>query len=82
MAASSSITIYCTPTCLYCEQAKAYMKEHGFEFAEVDVAADRAGLREMVLMTGQRAVPVIRVGEKAMVGWHPAEFRKLVSRAV
>ena len=30
----------------------------------------RRGLREMVLMTGQYGVPVIRVGEKAMVGWN------------
>ena len=72
------ITVYTTPVCPYCEHAKAYLIEHGFEFTEVDVSTDRAGLRELVTMTGQHGVPVIRVGEKAIVGWHPARFRELL----
>jgi hypothetical protein len=33
----------------------------------------------MVLMTGQRGVPVIQVGERAMIGWDKHEFEKLLS---
>ena len=72
------ITVYTTPVCPYCDHAKAYLTEHGFAFTEVDVSVDRAGRREMVSMTGQQGVPVIRVGEKAIVGWHPARFRELL----
>ncbi len=32
----------------------------------------------MVTMTGQYGVPVIQVGDKAMVGWNPAEFEKMM----
>ncbi len=44
----------------------------------MDVAKDRAGLKRMVTMTGQYGVPVIQVGESAMVGWNPGEFEKLL----
>lgn len=47
-------------------------------FDDVDVSLDKAGLRQMVTMTGQQGVPVIRVGEKAMVGWNAKEFQALL----
>ena len=71
------VTLYTTPTCPWCVVAKRYLAERGVQFSEVDVAADRAGLREMVLMTAQHGVPVVRIGEKAMVGWNPEEFERL-----
>jgi glutaredoxin 3 len=78
MAQSKRITLYSTPICLACDQAKAYLAERGLEYEEVDVSTDKERLREMVLMTGQYGVPVIRVGEKAMIGWHAGEFRQLM----
>jgi glutaredoxin 3 len=58
--------------------AKRYFAEHGVEFEDVDVSMDRRGLREMVMTTGQYGVPVILVGEKAMVGWDEGEFQRLL----
>lgn len=48
------------------------------KFTDVDVAKDRAGLKRMVTMTGQYGVPVVLVGEHAMVGWNPKEFERLL----
>jgi glutaredoxin 3 len=59
--------------------AKSYLAERGLAFDEIDVSQDRAGLRAMVTMTGQHGVPVIRVGEKAMIGWNPREFQALLT---
>jgi len=73
------IVIYTTPACSWCRVAKRYFAEHGLAYREVDVTRDRRGLREMVLMTGGRAVPVIRVGEHAMTGWDVREFERLLS---
>lgn len=58
--------------------AKRYFAESGIAYRDVDVASDRSGLREMVTLTGQYGVPVIRVGDRPMVGWNPQEFRKLL----
>lgn len=43
------------------------------------MSKDRAGLKRMVTMTGQYGVPVVLVGERAMVGWNPTEFERLRS---
>ena len=59
--------------------AKRYFAQHGVRYTDVDVSADRAGLREMVATTGQYGVPVIRVGDKAMIGWDAAEFQRLLA---
>jgi glutaredoxin 3 len=69
-ATPKRITLYTTPTCPWCMVAKRYLAERSVDFSEVD-------LREMVLMTAQHGVPVLRVGEKAMVGWNPEEFERL-----
>lgn len=71
------VTLYSTQTCPWCKAAKAYMRDNDIVFTEVDIAHDLDGRREMVLMTGQYGVPVIRVGEKAIVGWDPDEFARL-----
>jgi hypothetical protein len=42
---------------------------------------DRKGLKEMVLATGQYGVPVVLVGDRAMVGWDPREFERLYALA-
>lgn len=73
------ITLYTTQTCHWCRTAKQYLSERGLEFREVDVARDRRGLKQMVLMTGQRGVPVIQVGDHAMIGWDKHEFERLMS---
>jgi glutaredoxin 3 len=57
--------------------AKRYFAERGLDYVDMDVSKDRAALKEMVTATGQYGVPVIRVGEKAMVGWDKKEFERL-----
>jgi glutaredoxin 3 len=76
-AQAKKVTLYTTPTCPWCQVAKRYLTENGVGFAEVDISTDRAGLREMVLMTAQHGVPVLRIGEKALVGWNVEEFERL-----
>lgn len=71
------ITIYTTPACHWCEVAKRYLAKHGVPYHEIDITLDRKGLRDMVLMTGGRSVPVLRVGTHAMIGWDVREFERL-----
>jgi glutaredoxin 3 len=79
MALAKRITVYTTPVCPHCDRAKRRLAELGVTFREVDIMSDRAGLREMLVMTGRHAVPVVVVGEKAMVGWDAREFQRLSS---
>ena len=59
--------------------AKRYFAECGIHYAECDIMSDLAGRRRMALMTGQFGVPVIEIGEHAIIGWDPDEFERLRS---
>jgi glutaredoxin-like YruB-family protein len=74
------VTVYTTPTCPWCRVAKAYLSDRDITFVEADINSNMKARREMALMTGQYGVPVIRVGEKAMIGWNAEEFERLWAR--
>jgi glutaredoxin 3 len=72
------VVIYSTPTCTYCAAAKRWFKEHGVQYTEYDVSRDPARAAEMYRLTGQNAVPVIRVGGQVMVGYDPLQLARLI----
>jgi glutaredoxin len=74
----SEVTIYTTPTCDWCIVAKNYLVQHRIPYREIDVSTRGAARREMTLLTGSTAVPVIKVGAYAMTGWDESEFLKLM----
>jgi mycoredoxin len=59
------ITVYGTGWCPDCWRVKAFLKQHGFEFQEVNIEKDPQG-EEIVLRAneGRRKVPTLRVGER------------------
>jgi glutaredoxin 3 len=78
---SPDVIIYTTPHCHWCGMAKHYFAENNIAYREVDVSVNGPERREMTLMTGGTAVPVIKVGAFAMSGWDEAEFTKLLTGA-
>lgn len=73
---AKKVTIYSTPTCPYCLQAKAYFKENKIEYDEVDVAADQEKAQEMIEKSGQMGVPVIDIGGEIIIGFDKAKIDK------
>jgi glutaredoxin-like YruB-family protein len=76
---NKQITIYSTPVCHFCITAKDYFKDKGVEYTEHDVAEDQEKRQEMIEMTGQMGVPVIRVGDDVVVGFDEAKVEELLS---
>ena len=72
------VTIYTTPTCHYCQAAKEFFQENNVEYTEIDVAADADKREEMIDMTGQMGVPVIRIDDDAVVGFDEAKVKELL----
>ena len=70
------VSIYSTPTCHFCQQAKEFFTENGVEYTEYDVAADQTKAQEMVTRSGQMGVPVIFVGEDMTIGFDEARLRE------
>lgn len=73
-----NITIYSTPTCHFCQLAKAYMKDHGIAYTEFNVASDLEKRKEMIDKSGQMGVPVIDIDGKIMIGFEEGEFAEAV----
>ena len=75
------VTIYSTPTCHFCHAAKAFFDEHNVSYEEVNVASDIERRKEMIDMTGQMGVPVIRIENDVVVGFDEDKLKELLAIA-
>jgi glutaredoxin-like YruB-family protein len=76
------VTIYTTPTCTYCRQAKSYFQQKGIQYVEKDVSVDRQAAMEMLRRSRQQGVPVITIGGETIIGFdRPRIERVLASSA-
>lgn len=73
------VIIYSTPVCHFCNQAKEYFTENNVTYTEHDVAADQDKRQEMIEMTGQMGVPVIRIGDDVVVGFDEDKIAELLT---
>ncbi len=64
-----SITVYSTPTCVYCKMVKKYFESQNVNFDEIDVSRDREAAAEMVRKSGQMGVPVVDIDGTIIVGF-------------
>ncbi len=76
--AEHNIKVYSTPTCPWCVRAKAYLKENGIPFTDVDVSQDLASAREMVKISGQMGVPVLSINGNVVVGFDKKRIDELL----
>ena len=64
-----NITIYSTPTCTYCNQAKEFFKTNNIQYTEYNVGEDTEKRKEMIEKSGQMGVPVIDIDGEITVGF-------------
>lgn len=73
-----TVSIYSTPTCTYCNMAKAFFKEKGVSYTEYDVSSDIDKRKEMVEKSGQMGVPVIDIDGELVVGFDKEVVSKML----
>lgn len=73
-----NVTIYSTPTCHFCHAAKDFFNENKVAYTEHDVASDLDKRKEMVEMTGQMGVPVIKIDDDIIVGFDEDHIKQLL----
>lgn len=76
-----NVVVYTTPTCPYCNQAKAFLSRQGVPFVEKNVAADHRAAMEMVQVSGQQGVPVITVDGQPVIGFNQPRLMQLLKQA-
>lgn len=75
------VEIYSTPSCHFCHAAKEWLTEKNIAFVDHNVAEDMERRKEMVEMTGQLGVPVIKIEDNVMVGFNQEQLAKLLGVA-
>lgn len=76
-----NVTIYSTPSCHFCHMAKEYFKENNINFVDINVAEDQDKRAEMIDMTGQMGVPVIRIENDVIIGFNKPKVAELLGLA-
>jgi glutaredoxin 3 len=75
----TQVTIYSTPTCHFCHAAKAFFDEHHVTYEDFNVMENLDKRKEMIDMTGQMGVPVIRIGNDVIVGFDEGKVKELLA---
>ncbi len=75
------VIVYTTSTCPYCDMAKQYLASRGVAYTERNVEQDAAAAAEMVRLSGQQGVPVIRIGDEIIVGFDRPRLDEALARA-
>ncbi len=70
------VIIYSTPTCPYCEMAKAFFGKNQVEYVDCNVATDEKAREEMIKKSHQMGVPVIDIDGEIIVGFNRPEIER------
>ncbi|MBU6310559.1 glutaredoxin family protein [Patescibacteria group bacterium] len=72
------VVIYSTPTCHFCALSKDYFTKHNIPFTNYDVSSNFEKRQEMIDLTGQMGVPVIRIGDDIVIGFDKPKLAELL----
>lgn len=61
------ITVYTTPTCVFCKAVKEFLKGKKVDYKEVDLTENKDAAQWVYENTGQLAVPVTRFDDNTVV---------------
>ena len=75
----TSVVIYSTPTCPYCNVARAFFEKHDIDYFEYDITASEEDLHEFRELGG-RGVPLIFVGDTRIDGYNEQLIRNALRR--
>jgi glutaredoxin-like YruB-family protein len=75
-----TITIYSSPSCAYCHQAKEYFKEKGLEYTEKDITTDPKAMQFVVEKVGQAVTPIITLDDDIVVGFDRPQIEEILDK--
>lgn len=66
----AKVVLYGTETCPYCAKARAYFKENGIAYADLDVGKP-GQVRDEFVKLGGSGVPLLLIGDRRIEGFNP-----------
>jgi glutaredoxin 3 len=79
---TKTVEIYSTSACHFCHMAKEWMTAKNVPFVDYNVGENMEKRKEMIEMTGQMGVPVIKIENEVMVGFNPEKMAGLLGVVV
>lgn len=76
---SEEIILYTSSGWKQCDPVKEFLSQENIDYKAVDVNANPSAVEDLVNLTGQIAVPVVKKGEDFVVGNNIEELKKLIS---
>ncbi len=76
----TTIEIYTTPSCPWCQKTKEWLKDKGIKFKEHDVSDDEKAREKMIEKSDQMGVPVIDIKGTIIIGYNPKEMEKALEK--
>ena len=73
-----NIKVYSTKTCPWCLLAKNYFTSKNIAFEDINVGEDQEKAQEMVKISGQMGVPVIKIDDEVIVGFDKDKIEKIL----
>jgi len=71
---TSEVVLYCTPWCPACRRARAFLKDNGIEYQEVDITRNRsAAARVREWANGHETTPTFNIRGKVIVNFKKEE---------
>ena len=70
------VILYSTPFCGWCSRTKEFFKSNNIKFKNIDISTSAKKVQEMVKLSGQSGVPVIKVDGEIIVGFDESALRK------
>jgi len=73
------VRIFTTPSCVYCQTLKGYIKSHNVSFEDIDVSSNETALDEMIDKSGQMSVPVVDIDGQFIIGFDKNKINELLN---
>jgi len=73
------VEIYSTESCHFCHMAKDWFTENNVSFVDHNIGVDTEKRKEMLEITGQMGVPVIKIGDDIVIGFNQPKLKELLN---
>lgn len=75
---AAQVTLYCTPWCPACRRARAFLKDKGVQFNEIDISRDRDSARQVrAWANGSETTPTIKINDEVIVDFKAEQVERL-----
>jgi arsenate reductase-like glutaredoxin family protein len=76
---AEDLVIYCTPWCPDCKQARAWLKEHGIPYKEIDISKDRVSAKRVqAWCDGHETTPTFDYKGTIIVDWDLKKLQEVL----